>query len=91
MRLFSNYKEPSVYELLKLKEKLGFNGSQMADLALVSNNSQWRKYTNRQNPRPISPHILFVMAAQLALKEDELNKILAKMRSLGASLSIDDK
>lgn len=87
MRLFNHYEEPPVEDLLSLKEQLGYNGTQMADLALVANNSQWRKYTNRNSPRPISPHILFLIAAQLSLDENEINKVLDKMRELGATLS----
>lgn len=86
MRLFERYKEPTVEDLLTLKEQLNYNGTQMADLALVVNNSQWRKYTNRNNPRAISPHILFLIAAQLALNKNEINRVLDKMRELGAKL-----
>ncbi|OUF48118.1 hypothetical protein AZ044_002260 [Pluralibacter gergoviae] len=58
----------------------------MADLAGVASNSQWRKYTGGAEPRAMSPHILFFMAAQLALDENELTRVLAKMKEIGASL-----
>ncbi|WP_230202034.1 hypothetical protein [Serratia marcescens] len=59
----------------------------MADLAGVASNSQWRKYTGGAEPRAMSPHILFFMAAQLVLSEDELNNILEKMNEIGARIS----
>ena len=86
MRLITDYTPPSPEDLEKLKERLGFTGNQMADLAGVASNSQWRKYTGGAEPRAMSPHILFFMAAQLALDENELTRVLAKMKEIGASL-----
>ncbi|AVR03776.1 XRE family transcriptional regulator [Pluralibacter gergoviae] len=86
MRLINDYTPPSPEDLEKLKEKLGFTGNQMADLAGVASNSQWRKYTGGAEPRAMSPHILFFMAAQLALDENELTRVLTKMKEIGASL-----
>ncbi len=86
MRLINEYNAPHVDDLLKLKDDLGYTGTDMAELAGVVGNSQWRKYTGRENPRAISPHILFYMAAQLALNPDELNRVIEKMRELGAEL-----
>ncbi|KMK16659.1 hypothetical protein ABW06_01570 [Pluralibacter gergoviae] len=86
MRLINDYTPPSPEDLEKLKERLGFTGNQMADLAGVASNSQWRKYTGGAEPRAMSPHILFFMAAQLALDESELTRVLAKMKEIGASL-----
>ena len=86
MRLINDYTPPSPEDLEKLKELLGFTGNQMADLAGVASNSQWRKYTGGAEPRAMSPHILFFMAAQLALDENELTRVLAKMKEIGASL-----
>ncbi|WP_400258119.1 hypothetical protein [Serratia nevei] len=59
----------------------------MADLAGVASNSQWRKYTGGAEPRAMSPHILFFIAAQLVLSEGELNNILEKMHEIGARMS----
>ncbi|EDV1593592.1 XRE family transcriptional regulator, partial [Salmonella enterica subsp. salamae] len=36
--------------------------------------------------RAMSPHILFFMAAQLTLSEDDINKITDKMIEIGAEL-----
>ncbi|WP_336818123.1 XRE family transcriptional regulator [Cedecea sp. MMO-103] len=86
MRLIENYTPPTPQELEALKAELGYTGNQMADLAGVASNSQWRKYTGGESPRAMSPHILFFMAAQLALNNDELVRILEKMRKIGAGI-----
>ncbi|ENC9770659.1 TPA: helix-turn-helix transcriptional regulator [Citrobacter koseri] len=86
MRLINDYVPPTPEDLNQLKEQLGYTGTQMADLAGVASNSQWRKYTGGESPRAMSPHILFFIAAQLSLNNNELNKILEKMREIGATL-----
>lgn len=84
MRLISSYTAPTPEDLHELKARLGYTGNQMADLAGVASNSQWRKYTGGESPRAMSPHILFFMAAQLALSDKELIAVLTKMRDIGA-------
>ncbi|EDN1779262.1 XRE family transcriptional regulator, partial [Salmonella enterica subsp. enterica serovar Newport] len=84
MRLIKGYTPPTPEDLNQLKETLGYTGAQMADLAGVASNSQWRKYTGGESPRAMSPHILFFMAAQLTLSEDDINKIIDKMIEIGA-------
>ncbi|EKR1624348.1 TPA_asm: helix-turn-helix transcriptional regulator, partial [Salmonella enterica subsp. diarizonae] len=86
MRLIKDYTPPTPEDLNQLKDKLGYTGAQMADLAGVASNSQWRKYTGGESPRAMSPHILFFMAAQLTLSEDDINKITDKMIEIGAEL-----
>ena len=87
MKLIDDYTPPTPEDLTRLKDELGYTGNQMADLAGVASNSQWRKYTGGENPRAMSPHILFYMAAQLALSEDELQRVIKKMQNIGASSS----
>ncbi|EDE3099849.1 XRE family transcriptional regulator [Salmonella enterica] len=84
MRLINDYTPPTPDDLNLLKEQLGYTGTQMADLAGVASNSQWRKYTGGESPRAMSPHILFFMAAQLALSDKELTAVLEKMQEIGA-------
>ncbi|EAX2784593.1 helix-turn-helix transcriptional regulator, partial [Salmonella enterica] len=84
MRLIKDYTPPTPEDLNQLKETLGYTGAQMANLAGVASNSQWRKYTGGESPRAMSPHILFFMAAQLILSEDDINKIIDKMIEVGA-------
>ncbi|ELH4237947.1 transcriptional regulator [Serratia marcescens] len=86
MRLINEYTPPSPDNLETLKTELGYTGTQMADLAGVASNSQWRKYTGGAEPRAMSPHILFFVAAQLALSERDLSKVLDKMREIGAKI-----
>lgn len=84
MTLIQDYSPPTTSDLISLKDKLGYTGNQMADLAGVASNSQWRKYTGGETPRALSPHILFYMAAQLVLDESDLKKITEKMKEIGA-------
>ncbi|ELC2652341.1 XRE family transcriptional regulator [Salmonella enterica] len=86
MRLIKDYTPPTPEDLNQLKETLGYTGAQMANLAGVASNSQWRKYTGGESPRAMLPHILFFMAAQLILSEDDINKIIDKMIEVGAEL-----
>lgn len=88
MRLIEDYTPPTPEALEALKDRLGYTGNQMAELAGVASNSQWRKYTGGAEPRAMSPHILFFMAAQLELKPEELQRVLNKMQEIGASLEI---
>ncbi|MPQ51946.1 XRE family transcriptional regulator [Citrobacter telavivensis] len=86
MRLINDYTPPTPDDLNRLKEQLGYTGTQMADLAGVASNSQWRKYTGGESPRAMSPHILFFMAAQLALSDEDVAAVLEKMREIGAEI-----
>lgn len=87
MRLINDYIPPTTDDLNRLKEELGFTGNQMADLAGVASNSQWRKYTGGAEPRAMSPHILFFIASQLALTDEQLKEVLNKMREIGAEIN----
>ncbi|EAW1667244.1 helix-turn-helix transcriptional regulator [Salmonella enterica] len=84
MRLINHYSPPTAEDLQALKDKLGYSGAQMAELAGVSGNSQWRKYTGKTTQRDMSSHILFYIAAQLALTDDELLRVVRKMQEIGA-------
>lgn len=86
MRLINEYIPPAPEDLERLKSELGYTGTQMADLAGVASNSQWRKYTGGAEPRAMSPHILFFMAAQLSLSDKELNRVVKKMQDIGAKI-----
>ncbi|WP_312692168.1 XRE family transcriptional regulator [Kosakonia sp.] len=86
MKAIARYTPPAPQDLASLKQQLGYTGDQMAELAGVAGNSQWRKYTGGKSPRTMSPHILFFMAAQLALDEQELSRVLNKMKEIGATV-----
>ncbi|MEP8941563.1 XRE family transcriptional regulator [Enterobacter ludwigii] len=87
MSLIDNYTPPTTEDLALLKEELGLTGLQMADLAGLAGSNHWRKYTGGETPRIMGMHMLFFMAAQLALNDKELKKVLEKMREIGASIS----
>lgn len=82
MRLIKEYKPPHARALMYLKESLGYTGEQMADLAGVASNSQWRKYTSISNPRNMSAQMLFFIAAQLELSPEQLKQITARMEAI---------
>ncbi|ELY1197706.1 XRE family transcriptional regulator [Salmonella enterica] len=84
MRLIKNYIPPRANKLADLKCQLNYTGNKMAELAGVTNNNQWRKYTGGEEPRAMNQHMLFFIAAQLSLSNDDLDKILKKMRDIGA-------
>ncbi|ENK2736492.1 XRE family transcriptional regulator [Klebsiella variicola] len=84
MRLINEYTPPTPEDLENLKSELGYTGTQMADLAGVASNSQWRKYTGGSEPRAMSSHILFFIAAKLSLSTNELDRIVGKMKKIGA-------
>jgi predicted transcriptional regulator len=50
VRLIKEYTPPTPEDLERLKSKLGYTGNQMAELAGVASNSQWRKYTGGSEP-----------------------------------------
>ncbi|WP_039058831.1 hypothetical protein [Enterobacter sp. Bisph1] len=87
MPLIEDYTPPSPEYLAQLKEFLGRTGAQMADLAGLAGSNHWRKYTGGESPRVMGMHMLFFIAAQLALSEEELEKVVDKMRELGANIN----
>lgn len=64
-----------------------YTGTQMVNLSGVGSSNQWRKYINGESLRTMSLHILFYMAAQLALSIEELDNVVAKMIEIGASIN----
>lgn len=80
------YKPPTIDDLRTLKEELGFTGEQMAELCGLAGGQQWRKYTGGQEPREISPQMLFFAAARLELDAEALERVANRMRAIGAEL-----
>lgn len=86
-RLFHmKYTAPTAEDFQRLKSALSYTGEQMADLFGVAGGQQWRKYTGGMTPREMSPQMLFFGAARLALTDDEFNRVLEKMREIGAGI-----
>jgi hypothetical protein len=83
------YSAPSADSLAKLKQELGLSSTGMAELFGVSNGRQWRKYTGSE--REISAQILFFAMARLELPPADVERILDRMRSVGASIDLTPK
>ncbi|MBP0629944.1 MULTISPECIES: XRE family transcriptional regulator [unclassified Cupriavidus] len=83
------YTPPKPEDLQRLKNELDRTGEQMAELFGVAGGQQWRKYTGGAQPREMAPQMLFFGAARLALSEDEMQRVLARMRDIGADVELD--
>ncbi|CAH2893198.1 MAG: hypothetical protein PCALPYG88_0239 [uncultured Paraburkholderia sp.] len=83
------YSSPEASDSQDLKNRLDRTGEQMAELFGVAGGQQWRKYTGGVEPREMSPQILFFGAARLALEPAELDKVLEKMREIGAEIQLE--
>lgn len=84
------YTAPSAKDIQDLKDSLGYSSREMAELASVSGGQQWRKYTGGAAVREINLHMLFFIAARLALAQDEIETIVRKMQEMGAQVDIAD-
>lgn len=81
------YAPPSPEELMKLKTDLGLSSAEMAQLFGVSDGRQWRKYTGGE--RELSPQILFFAMARLELDAEIIQRILSRMRAVGAQIELE--
>jgi hypothetical protein len=75
--------------LEKLKQELNLSSAGMADLFGVQGGRQWRKYTGGETPRDISPHLLFFAMARLELDSETMERILNRMRAVGATIELN--
>jgi hypothetical protein len=81
----TTYEPPLADDLQALKVRLGYTGKQMAALSLVGE-QHWRKYTGGADPKVMPQANLFHLAAQLVLDPDDVARVHAKMREIGATL-----
>ena len=88
MKRIQHYGPPSVGDLARLKDELKFTSAQMADLTGLAQGAQWRKYTGGLQPRELSQHMHFYMAALLTLTDEELGKVIDCMKSQGADVEL---
>ena len=58
----------------------------MATLFTLASGQQWRKYTGGESPRVMGEDRLFYAAAHLVLTPEELARVKAKMRDIGAQV-----
>ncbi|WP_137925087.1 hypothetical protein [Cupriavidus sp. 2SB] len=82
------YISPSPSDLQRLKNEIDRTGEQMAELFGVAGGQQWRKYTGGAQPREMAPQMLFFGAARLVLSDDELRRVLGRMREIGAEIDL---
>lgn len=82
------YTPPTTKQLADLKQELGLTGKQMAELFGLAGDHQWRKYTGGQQPREVSPQMLFYAMARLELDDKTIERILARMRQAGATIDL---
>lgn len=80
------YTPPTAADLRRLKEQLGKTSEQMSELFALAGGQQWRKYTGGESPRVMGEDRLFYAAARLVLTEEELQRVHAKMKEIGAAL-----
>lgn len=90
MKTILNYEPPSTEDLARLKDELGHTGNRMADLFALGGSHQWRKYTGGQAPRAMSAQMLFYGCAQLELTPVQLERIMDRMRAVGARFDYDE-
>ena len=82
------YQPPPSENLALLKEELGLSSAQMAKLFGLSGGRHWRKYTGGSDPQGISPLPLFFAMAQLELDNETLERVLQRMRRVGATIDL---
>ena len=82
------YSPPSPESLAELKAELGLSSAQMAHLFGVSDGRQFRKYTG--GDREMSAQILFFAMARLELSPEEFERVLNRMRALGATIELPE-
>lgn len=80
------YTPPTPADLRQLKDQLGKTSEQMSDLFALAGGQQWRKYTGGESPRVMGEERLFYAAAHLVLAPEEIERVYAKMREIGARL-----
>jgi predicted transcriptional regulator len=83
------YTPPKPEDFQRLKTELGLTGEQMAEIFGVAGGQQWRKYTGGVTPREMSPQMLFFGAARLVLTDAEIERVLVKIREIGADIEFD--
>ncbi len=84
------YTPPTPQDFQRLKNELDRTGEQMADLFGVAGGQQWRKYTGGAQPREMAPQMLFFGAARLVLTEEEIERVLARMQAIGATIDLTE-
>jgi predicted transcriptional regulator len=83
------YSAPTPADLRRLKDSSELTGQQLADLFGLGGSHQWRKYTGGADPREMSVHMLFMAAARLELEDAAIERVLQRMRAVGAEVELE--
>ncbi|WP_036023303.1 hypothetical protein [Paraburkholderia dilworthii] len=87
-----NYKPPIPEDLERLKNDLGKSSGEMAELFGLASGRQWRRYlsTDASNKRDMGMHMLFFAIARLELPPEDIERVLDRMRKVGASVDLSE-
>ncbi|KML48105.1 hypothetical protein VL15_30535 [Burkholderia cepacia] len=83
------FRSPTVAQMKQWKEKLGYSGTQMARALGLKSARRWRDYADENKPQGIPPANLFMAAALVTLPQQEIDRVLATMRDVGAVIDLD--
>ncbi|MGK2829259.1 XRE family transcriptional regulator [Ralstonia pseudosolanacearum] len=85
-----HYAPPTPEQLEALKQQLGLSSEQMAALFGLATGRQWRRYLSADpnNRREMGAHMLFFAMARLELDEKAINRVLKRMRQIGAVIDL---
>jgi hypothetical protein len=87
-----NYTPPKPEDLERLKGELQYSSADMANLFGVTTGRQWRRYTSKNTEagvhREMSAHMLFFAMARLELTSKEIDRVLSRMRKVGAQIDL---
>lgn len=74
-----------------LKTELGKSSSEMAKLFGISTGRAWRRYASdvEGNSRDMGMHMLFFAMARLELDAATFDRIIERMRKVGAVIDLD--
>lgn len=88
-----HYKPPQPEDIERLKKELGLDGTQMAELFGVAGNRAFRRYTSKsddtKNKRELGAHMLFFAMARLELDAATIERVLQRMRRVGATIDLN--
>lgn len=83
------FRPPTVTQLKTWKEKLGYSGTQMARILGLKSARRWRDYADENKPQGIPPANLFMASALVTLPQEQIDRVLATMREVGALIDLD--
>ncbi|RKR46330.1 XRE family transcriptional regulator [Paraburkholderia sp. BL17N1] len=83
------FRPPTVAQMNQWKERLNFSGTQMARILGLKSARRWREYADENKQQGIPPANLFMGAALVTLPQPDIDRVLATMREIGATIDLD--